>query len=90
MGIVGTADQVLRIIQDRVVISQLLQCYRIHMMYIDMSSDLPSRNTEIIPFIPDDDPFPHIIPFGSMIEFLIQIPCVSEQLLSDITIKFQI
>ncbi len=57
------------------------------MVHIDASVNLPSRNPKVITPVPDDHPFPDVVPLVAVIKLLVQVPCVPEELFPDLAIQ---
>lgn len=60
------------------------------MMNIYVSCNLPSWYAKIISLISNDNLFPNVVPFTSVIELLIQIPCITKQFFANFSIQAQV
>ena len=87
MGIVGAADQIFRIEQDRIIVQQLFLSNRVHVVHVNVTDDLTPWDPQVVPAVPYNDPIADIPPLAPVIELLIQIPCVSEEFLADRSIQ---
>lgn len=90
VGFPGSADQVVRIEKDRIVIAEHVQRDRVHVMHVDCSKDFLFINAQIAALVPDDDGPANFFPSFALIEYLVQVTGVAEQFVAYFAVQFQV